>query len=104
VLQVIKSLNPHKDFRLWMTAEVHPKFPTILLQSSLKITFEVCSAVILALNTHLSNKHLIMALLFEVTCRKQVCIDVSASSTDAECADNACMLYIFMDTTQLFLH
>ena len=44
VLQVIKSLNPHKDFRLWMTAEVHPKFPTILLQSSLKITFEVCLA------------------------------------------------------------
>lgn len=41
VTQVIKGLNPHKDFRLWMTAEVHPKFPTILLQSSLKITFEV---------------------------------------------------------------
>jgi len=48
VLQVMKSLNPHKDFRLWMTAEVHPKFPTILLQSSLKITFEVCCAVILS--------------------------------------------------------
>jgi dynein heavy chain 2 len=38
--KVIKGLNPHKDFRLWMTAEVHLKFPTILLQSSLKITFE----------------------------------------------------------------
>jgi len=37
----IKALKPHKDFRLWMTAEVHPKFPTVLLQSSLKITFEV---------------------------------------------------------------
>lgn len=34
-------MKPHKDFRLWMTAEVHPKFPTILLQSSLKITYEV---------------------------------------------------------------
>jgi len=46
MLQVIKSLNPHKDFRLWMTAEVHPKFPTILLQSSLKITFEVSAACV----------------------------------------------------------
>ncbi|XP_053400577.1 cytoplasmic dynein 2 heavy chain 1-like [Mercenaria mercenaria] len=36
----INTLKPHKDFRLWMTAEVHPKFPTILLQSSLKITYE----------------------------------------------------------------
>ncbi|XP_025088458.1 cytoplasmic dynein 2 heavy chain 1-like isoform X3 [Pomacea canaliculata] len=36
----INSMKPHKDFRLWMTAEVHPKFPTILLQSSLKITYE----------------------------------------------------------------
>jgi len=48
MLQVIKGLNPHKDFRLWMTAEVHPKFPTILLQSSLKITFEVSAAVIVS--------------------------------------------------------
>ncbi|OWF37256.1 Cytoplasmic dynein 2 heavy chain 1 [Mizuhopecten yessoensis] len=36
----INTLKPHADFRLWMTAEVHPKFPTILLQSSLKITYE----------------------------------------------------------------
>lgn len=36
----INTLKPHDDFRLWMTAEVHPKFPTILLQSSLKITYE----------------------------------------------------------------
>ena len=34
-------MKPHEDFRLWLTAEVHPKFPTILLQSSLKITYEV---------------------------------------------------------------
>lgn len=34
-------MKPHDDFRLWLTAEVHPKFPTILLQSSLKITYEV---------------------------------------------------------------
>nr|KAG5701773.1 hypothetical protein BaRGS_000763 [Batillaria attramentaria] len=36
----INSMKPHQDFRLWMTAEVHPKFPTILLQSSLKVTYE----------------------------------------------------------------
>ncbi|CAF3379900.1 unnamed protein product [Rotaria sp. Silwood1] len=36
----LNSLKPHKDFRLWLTSEVHPKFPTILLQSSIKITYE----------------------------------------------------------------
>ncbi|CAF3644553.1 unnamed protein product [Adineta steineri] len=36
----LNALKPHKDFRLWLTSEVHPKFPTILLQSSLKITYE----------------------------------------------------------------
>jgi dynein heavy chain 2 len=30
----------HPDFRLWLTTEPHPLFPPILLQSSLKITFE----------------------------------------------------------------
>lgn len=38
--KVINTMKPHKDFRLWMTAESHPKFPTILLQSSVKITYE----------------------------------------------------------------
>lgn len=36
----LNALKPHKDFRLWLTSEVHPKFPTILLQSSIKITYE----------------------------------------------------------------
>eukprot|EP00736_Rhodelphis_marinus_P001173 Rmarinus@m.17616 len=36
----LKSLNPHPDFRLWMTTESHPKFPPILLEGSLKVTFE----------------------------------------------------------------
>ncbi|CAH1776602.1 unnamed protein product [Owenia fusiformis] len=36
----LNSLQPKETFRLWLTAEVHPKFPTILLQSSLKITYE----------------------------------------------------------------
>ncbi|XP_063970614.1 cytoplasmic dynein 2 heavy chain 1 [Lytechinus pictus] len=36
----MNALSPHDNFRLWLTAESHPKFPTILLQSSLKITYE----------------------------------------------------------------
>ena len=34
-------MEPHENFRLWLTAETHPKFPTILLQTSLKVTYEV---------------------------------------------------------------
>uniref|UniRef100_A0A8C9YHS7 Cytoplasmic dynein 2 heavy chain 1 n=1 Tax=Sander lucioperca TaxID=283035 RepID=A0A8C9YHS7_SANLU len=36
----LNVLHPKADFRLWLTAEVHPRFPPILLQSSLKITYE----------------------------------------------------------------
>lgn len=36
----LKVLKPHTNFRLWLTTEAHAKFPSILLQSSLKITFE----------------------------------------------------------------
>lgn len=36
----LNSLEPHRNFRLWLTTEAHPKFPPILLQSSLKITYE----------------------------------------------------------------
>lgn len=36
----IKLLKPDKRFRLWLTGEAHGKFPSILLQSSLKITYE----------------------------------------------------------------
>lgn len=41
MLQEMNTLKAHADFRLWLTAEVHPRFPTILLQSSLKVTYEV---------------------------------------------------------------
>jgi len=36
----ISSLEPHPDFRLWLTTEQHAAFPPIILQQSLKITFE----------------------------------------------------------------
>eukprot|EP00743_Colponemidia_sp_Colp-15_P007052 GILK01007609.1.p1 GENE.GILK01007609.1~~GILK01007609.1.p1 ORF type:complete len:2172 (-),score=437.61 GILK01007609.1:43-6558(-) len=36
----LKSLHPQKGFRLWLTTEAHSKFPPILLESSLKITYE----------------------------------------------------------------
>lgn len=37
----LNLLKPHEKFRLWLTTEIHPNFPTILLQGSLKITYEV---------------------------------------------------------------
>ena len=36
----LNSVNPHQNFRLWLTTEVHPKFPTVLLQSCLKVAFQ----------------------------------------------------------------
>ncbi|KAK7812802.1 LOW QUALITY PROTEIN: hypothetical protein U0070_019828, partial [Myodes glareolus] len=38
--QELNTLQPKDTFRLWLTAEVHPNFTPILLQSSLKITYE----------------------------------------------------------------
>ena len=36
----LSSLECHKDFRLWLTSESHNAFPSILLQLSLKATYE----------------------------------------------------------------
>ena len=36
----LSSLERHADFRLWITSEEHTQFPSILLQESLKATFE----------------------------------------------------------------
>ena len=36
----LNALEPHKSFRLWLTTESHPKFPPVLLRSSLKVTYE----------------------------------------------------------------
>ena len=40
LLKEISINEAHPDFRLWLTAESHPKFPAVLLESSLKISFE----------------------------------------------------------------
>ena len=37
---VLETENVHDDFRLWITTEVHRKFPINLLQSSIKYTCE----------------------------------------------------------------
>ncbi len=37
---VIDTENVHEDFRLWLTTEVHDKYPINLLQASIKYTFE----------------------------------------------------------------
>uniref|UniRef100_A0A672GCW4 Dynein cytoplasmic 2 heavy chain 1 n=1 Tax=Salarias fasciatus TaxID=181472 RepID=A0A672GCW4_SALFA len=42
----LNVLRPKAGFRLWLTAEVHSRFPAILLQSSLKITYEDYRSVI----------------------------------------------------------
>lgn len=36
----LKTISCDKKFRLWLTTEPHTKFPSILLQSSLKISYE----------------------------------------------------------------
>jgi dynein heavy chain 2 len=36
----LSAIEAHKDFRLFLTSEAHPEFASILLQQSLKATFE----------------------------------------------------------------
>ena len=60
-IQVLNSMTPHEDFRLWLTAEPHQNFPLILLQSSLKVTYEVKSLLFSSINQWL---HLYINVLF----------------------------------------
>ncbi|XP_068211563.1 cytoplasmic dynein 2 heavy chain 1 [Palaemon carinicauda] len=41
----LNSLQPHEDFRLWLTAEPHTKFTPVLLQISLKVTYEAPAGI-----------------------------------------------------------
>ena len=40
LMQEVNNKEVHDEFRLWITSEAHPKFPSVLLESSLKISFE----------------------------------------------------------------
>ncbi|XP_037796301.1 LOW QUALITY PROTEIN: cytoplasmic dynein 2 heavy chain 1-like [Penaeus monodon] len=41
----LNNLHPHDNFRLWLTAEPHLKFTPILLQTSLKVTYEAPAGI-----------------------------------------------------------
>ncbi|CAG0883700.1 unnamed protein product [Cyprideis torosa] len=43
--ELMKLNNPHENFRLWLTAEAHPKFSPMLLQMCKKISFEAPAGV-----------------------------------------------------------
>lgn len=38
--KTFKSLEPHANFRLWFTTEAHIKFPSILLETCFKVSYE----------------------------------------------------------------
>eukprot|EP01119_Soliformovum_irregulare_P016871 TRINITY_DN4946_c0_g1_i1.p1 TRINITY_DN4946_c0_g1~~TRINITY_DN4946_c0_g1_i1.p1 ORF type:complete len:2093 (-),score=654.99 TRINITY_DN4946_c0_g1_i1:1564-7461(-) len=40
IVEDIASKKPHPNFRLWLSSNPHPKFPTSILQRSIKITTE----------------------------------------------------------------
>ena len=40
LLNILETEKIHESFRLWLTTEVHPKYPINLLQASIKYTFE----------------------------------------------------------------
>jgi dynein heavy chain 2 len=38
--KTFKSLEPHPNFRLWFTTEAHARFPSILLETCFKVSYE----------------------------------------------------------------
>ena len=40
LMAILENENVHETFRLWLTTEVHDKYPINLLQASIKYTFE----------------------------------------------------------------
>uniref|UniRef100_A0A1I7UMZ6 Cytoplasmic dynein 2 heavy chain 1 n=1 Tax=Caenorhabditis tropicalis TaxID=1561998 RepID=A0A1I7UMZ6_9PELO len=40
IFKELSLTTPHENFRLWLTTEADPRFPSMMLQQSLKITFE----------------------------------------------------------------
>ncbi|ESN99131.1 hypothetical protein HELRODRAFT_66985, partial [Helobdella robusta] len=40
-----KSLEPHENFRLWLTSEAHQNFPAVFLKTCLKVTYEAPAGV-----------------------------------------------------------
>ena len=65
----INSLQPEQGFRLWLTTESHPSFPPVLLQHSLKKTFEVSCVSLLCVC--LSGPSLVCVSVRSLSC---VCV------------------------------
>lgn len=47
--KLVQDLNPHTEFRLWLTTEPHIKFPSTLVKSCLKVAYEVINTTFIGL-------------------------------------------------------
>ncbi len=60
LLTLAQSGGVHENFRLWLTTEPHLKFSPILLQSSLKITYEAPPGIKKNLTVSLQTHHFVL--------------------------------------------